>query len=273
MKTGTRRVIIAMTGLALLVAAYAVVYGAWGSINDVLLTFAGIDKIIHFLAGAAIWCVCHFALLRWKSQWSQGVRVAIAFAATAAIVVADELSQSLSSQRTVELLDPLSGLAGSVVAFAVAAHSTWLARIAWAALPLSIVGWAAYDTYERNHFYFEGILLEREARYEEAYARFQLALTAAPDNAAIYNSLSWLCLEFLQRDYDKALDWALQGVALDPDNADLIDTLGWAFYKNGQLAPALEHVARAAEIDPDHPLIRVHLELLRAEYGGAPSLR
>jgi tetratricopeptide (TPR) repeat protein len=262
-----------MTGAALLVAAYAVVYGAWGSINDVLLTFAGIDKVIHFLAGAAIWCLCHFAFSRWKPHWNTRVRSGAAFVLTAAIVVADELSQSLSAERTLEILDPISGVAGCVTAFAAVASSTWRARIALAALPLAIVGWTAHYSYERNHYYFEGILLERQNKYEEAYARFQLALTAAPNNAAIYNSLAWLCLEFLQRDYDKALDWALQGVALDSANADLLDTLGWAFYKNGQLAPALEYVTRAAELDPDHPLIREHLELLRAEYGGAPSLQ
>jgi tetratricopeptide (TPR) repeat protein len=247
--------------VALTAVAYFAIYRECKSIDHLFLSLAGIDMVVHFVVGGLIWALSRYALLRLKPGWSATARVVTAFAVTAAIVGADELSQSFSSVRTVDIVDPLSGLAGSFVA--ALAVSTWRARFVWATAPLLFVGWAVYDTHQTNHHFFEGILLEREAKYEEAYESYLLALEASPGNAQIYNSLAWVCLEFLQR-YDIALDWALQGNALNPNDSDLLDTLGWAYYKNGQLAPALELVSRAAELDPEHPIIQEHLEVLRA---------
>ena len=256
-----RAALIALTVIALTAVAYFVIYHEWRSIDYVFLNLAGIDKVVHFVVGGLIWSLSRYALSRLKPEWSAAARVVTAFAVTAAIVGADELSQSFSSVRTVDIVDPLSGLAGSFVA--ALAVSNWRARFVWATAPLLFVGWAVYETHQRNHFFFEGILLEREAKYEEAYESYLLAIEASPGNAQIYNSLAWVSLEFLQR-YDQALDWALQGNALNPNDSDLLDTLGWAYYKNGQPVPALEFVSRAAQLDPDHPIIQEHLEVLRA---------
>lgn len=268
-----RVAIIALTAMAFMMAAYIMIYSVWESIDHLFLLIPGVDKVLHFLVGALIWSLAFFALGRLKRNWSAAARVMAVFVVTLAIVAADEVSQSFSSVRTVDIVDPLSGMAGAVLAFATFAYSSWRERAVWVALPLLFVSWAVYETYQEYHLYFEGILLEREARYEEAQARYVLALEVSPNNAKIYNSVAWVSLEFLERDYDKALAWALQGVRLDPDSSDLLDTLGWAYYKNGHLELALERVSQAALLDPDHPIIREHLEVLQAEVEQARSVR
>ena len=44
-----------------------------------------------------------------------------------------------------------------------------------------------------------------------------------------------------------------------PDDASITDSLGWALYKRGRLAEAIEVLSRAAKADPTQAEIREHL--------------
>ena len=47
--------------------------------------------------------------------------------------------------------------------------------------------------------------------------------------------------------------------ALAPDDASITDSLGWALYKRGRFADAIETLQRAAAKDPQQPEIHEHL--------------
>jgi Flp pilus assembly protein TadD len=46
---------------------------------------------------------------------------------------------------------------------------------------------------------------------------------------------------------------------LAPDDASITDSLGWAQFKRGKLAEAIETLQKAAEKDPDQAEIQEHL--------------
>jgi Flp pilus assembly protein TadD len=48
-------------------------------------------------------------------------------------------------------------------------------------------------------------------------------------------------------------------VELSPKQAEILDTLGWVHYQRGQYAEAVTTLKQAADIMPQHPIVRYHL--------------
>jgi tetratricopeptide (TPR) repeat protein len=247
----------------LVVLGWTLVYVEWPTLDRLFLRFAGADKLVHFIAGAGLWAVAF-----WTQRWvlgasAQRARALIATTVTVALVFGDEYSQSFFSERTLDWMDPLSGLAG--MAFAIVCGGLFRppAGMMVAAASLCVVAFTARASYVENHYFFEGILLERAGQYEQAYERYRRGLERPHPPAGLYNNIAWLCLNALNRDYESALKWARRGVELAPEDPNVRDTLAWAYYKNGDLAAAWEHVLQAVEAAPEHAVIQDHMRIIR----------
>lgn len=96
----------------------------------------------------------------------------------------------------------------------------------------------------------------RAKRYVSAAKRYQTALAKQPDNARLLNNLAWAGHE-LKR--PEALEQAERAHELAPDNAAVMDTLGWILTQRGEGERGLELLARATELAPDAPGIRLNL--------------
>jgi Flp pilus assembly protein TadD len=57
----------------------------------------------------------------------------------------------------------------------------------------------------------------------------------------------------------QAMEYIRKAVKLKPDDGYYVDSLGWAYYRLGQLPAAVEHLERAVELKPDDPIINDHL--------------
>ena len=57
----------------------------------------------------------------------------------------------------------------------------------------------------------------------------------------------------------KALELAGKAVDLEPENPDVLDTLGWVYFKEGDLHRAVELFQQALKLNPDSPDILFHL--------------
>ena len=55
------------------------------------------------------------------------------------------------------------------------------------------------------------------------------------------------------------MDYIRKAVKLKPDDGYYIDSLGWAYYRLGNIESAVEHLERAVELRPDDPVINDHL--------------
>ena len=69
--------------------------------------------------------------------------------------------------------------------------------------------------------------------YDQAEAQFRKALAIDPQNAAVLNYLGYMLADQGQK-LPEALQMIRQAVELDPQNGAYLDSLGWAYFKTGQ---------------------------------------
>ncbi|MGD8395886.1 MAG: DUF1028 domain-containing protein [Candidatus Eiseniibacteriota bacterium] len=123
-------------------------------------------------------------------------------------------------------------------------------------------------------------LLRAHLRYaEQAGARGDSALAALEQrrvgetlrrvlarddaDASTLNALAWFTA--LAEVYlDDALEAARRAVALEPDNAEILDTLAEVHFRRGETAAAIDAARRALELEPDGPYYREQLERFEA---------
>ena len=100
--------------------------------------------------------------------------------------------------------------------------------------------------------------LDKVGRWPEAKTDLLAALAIAPDNALTLNFLGYGELE---RGEDVAAAEAMirKASALDPNDASITDSLGWALYKRGRLPEAIETLRLASAGDPAQAEINEHL--------------
>ncbi|MCL6697534.1 tetratricopeptide repeat protein [Sphingomonas sp. NSE70-1] len=100
--------------------------------------------------------------------------------------------------------------------------------------------------------------LEQADRWGEAKVELETALKLDPDNALLLNFLGYGKLE-RGEDLDTAEAMIRKASALRPDDASITDSLGWALFKRGRVDEAIETLSRAAAGDPSQAEIHEHL--------------
>lgn len=100
-----------------------------------------------------------------------------------------------------------------------------------------------------------------------AIAEFEQVIMLAPEEPLGYNNLAYIYIDsgiYLE----KAVDMAEKAVALSPGNGAFRDTLGWAYYQQGDYDSAIVELTKAVELmgEDDRPWDRalVHYHLGRA---------
>ena len=111
------------------------------------------------------------------------------------------------------------------------------------------------------------VLLQAAGRNQEALEAYEAVLQLEPENLVALNNAAWVSHELGQ---PGALSFAERAHEVGPENAAVLDTLGWILVGRGQSEQAIEILSRAAELAPQAPEIRYHLaEALAA--GGHPA--
>jgi Flp pilus assembly protein TadD len=106
---------------------------------------------------------------------------------------------------------------------------------------------------------FLASLLERQGTTGEAIQVYDLVLEKSPGNPLVANNLASLLLDHRQ---DKAsLARALELAKPLATSGDPIsmDTLGWAYYRNGDYPKAVRDLERAVATEAGNPLLQYHL--------------
>lgn len=107
-------------------------------------------------------------------------------------------------------------------------------------------------------YYSRGIANERTNRWDAAEKDFRQALKLSPDQPQVLNYLGY---SFIDQglNYDEALGMIKAAVRLRPNDAFIIDSLGWAYYKLKKYEEAVKHLERAVELRPQDPILNDHL--------------
>ena len=109
-------------------------------------------------------------------------------------------------------------------------------------------------------YYTRGIALERSHQWPRAEADFKHALQLEPDQPDVLNYLAYSWVDQgLKQHYDEATKMLERAVALRPNNAAIVDSLGWVLFRTGHYKEAVTTLEHAVELDPEDPVLLNHL--------------
>ena len=100
--------------------------------------------------------------------------------------------------------------------------------------------------------------LERSKDYERAAVVFEAMLEIDPDNAQVLNYLGYMWADQGSH-LERALTLIQRAVELDPVNGAYLDSLGWVYFRLGRFEEARTELEKAKTLVPDDPTVLEHL--------------
>ena len=107
-------------------------------------------------------------------------------------------------------------------------------------------------------YYSRGVAFERSDQWNRAEADLEHALELKPDQPLVLNYLGYSWIDRGQQ-LKRGLQMIEKAAALRPEDGYIVDSLGWAHYRLGDYAAAVEYLEKAVELVPDDPTINDHL--------------
>jgi tetratricopeptide (TPR) repeat protein len=111
-----------------------------------------------------------------------------------------------------------------------------------------------------------GSSLERGGNPAEAERVFLKLLELRPNDSGTLNYLGYMWADQGVQ-LERAKDMLEKAVARDPRNAAYLDSLGWAYFRLGQLPVAEKNLREAYRREPADPTIEEHIGDLEARQG------
>jgi tetratricopeptide (TPR) repeat protein len=114
-----------------------------------------------------------------------------------------------------------------------------------------------------------GVLYQQSKNHSNAKRVYAKALDVKPDLWQAANNLAFLLSETSEssQDLNKALQLAQSAAKVRPDDATVMDTLGWTFFKMGDMASAVQWLEKALAKEPDNPIVNFHLGMALKKAG------
>ena len=107
-------------------------------------------------------------------------------------------------------------------------------------------------------YYLRGASLEREGDWKAAQSDLRHALDLKPEDPEVLNYLGFAWADRGER-LDDAVNLLTKAVTLAPDSGAIVDSLGWAYYRQHNYPLAVKTLERAVGLDPSDPEVNDHL--------------
>jgi len=117
---------------------------------------------------------------------------------------------------------------------------------------------AGVDDGDWQIYFARAISLERTDRWEEAVPDFRKSLAINPEQADVLNYLGYTFVD-AGENIEEGFELIRKAIELDPEAGHIVDSLGWGYYKLGNYEEAVTHLERAVELEPGEPTINDHL--------------
>lgn len=108
-----------------------------------------------------------------------------------------------------------------------------------------------------NLLYTRAMIAEKRGNLAQLEQDLRFIIEREPDNAMAINALGYTLADRTDR-YEEALALIEQAYRLSPDDAAILDSLGWVNYRLGNLKEAETQLRKALERFPDHE-VAAHL--------------
>ena len=109
-----------------------------------------------------------------------------------------------------------------------------------------------------RNYYFRAACQYENGDWSQAEAAYLEALEAAPNEPQILNDLGYLWID-RGLHISRAFEMVARAVELEPEQGNIVDSLGWAHYRLGHYDVAVNELERAAALDPGNATINYHL--------------
>lgn len=117
---------------------------------------------------------------------------------------------------------------------------------------------AAGQADDWRHYYYRAACLYGADDWSQAEAAYLEALEVAPNEPQILNDLGYLWIDH-GVNISRAFEMVSRAAELEPEQGNIIDSLGWAHYRLGHYDAAVSELERAAALDPGNATINYHL--------------
>ena len=106
--------------------------------------------------------------------------------------------------------------------------------------------------------FLRGSTYERQKKYDQAEEVFRKVLATDPQNAAVLNYLGYMLADRGVK-LDEALIMIKKAVELEPANGAYLDSLGWAYFRLGKYELAEDNLMKASQRMGTDPTVQDHL--------------
>jgi tetratricopeptide (TPR) repeat protein len=103
-----------------------------------------------------------------------------------------------------------------------------------------------------------------QKQYKNAVELYEKSLEIDSNNATAMNSMGFILAD-TGMDVMRALRLCRKAVDARPHSAAYLDSLGWAYYKSGEVVEARTWLRRALEVAPNEPEIQKHFKIVTGE--------
>lgn len=138
---------------------------------------------------------------------------------------------------------------------------TEMAKVVDAAEKLSV----SNEEKEVIHF-MRGAMLEKQKKHDQSEAEFRKLLVLNPNSASALNYLGYMLADRNVR-VNEAVEMIRKAVDQEPNNGAYLDSLGWAYFRQGKLEEAEKYLKMALERTGKDPTIHDHLGDVYAKQG------
>ncbi|PIE57475.1 MAG: hypothetical protein CSA33_08305 [Desulfobulbus propionicus] len=118
--------------------------------------------------------------------------------------------------------------------------------------------------------YEYGLFFDSRGDREAAIEIMQKVITLNPDNVGALNYIGYSWAD-ASTNLDQALSFIQKAVSLRPNNGYIRDSLGWVYFKMGEIDRAVTELEKAVELVPEDATIREHLGDAYLEKGMLPQ--
>ena len=107
-------------------------------------------------------------------------------------------------------------------------------------------------------WFLRGAIAERQKKFEEAEEQFKRVLAVEPHESSTLNYYGYMLADRGVR-LDEAVTLIQRALAEEPYNGAFLDSLGWAYFKQGKLELARTQLEKARSRTAHDPTVREHL--------------
>ena len=217
------------------------------------LGFKDADQIYIYLAQAAEKLKQDDVAISWYNKVQAGSHYL-----EAQIDLANIVARTQSVDKAIEVLDAIDDLNTEQQIIVIQSEASMLAKAKRNQDSFDLLDKAVKNLPNTPELVYDyALAAERVEKFDVMEAELRKTISAKPDFAAAYNALGY---SFADRNIrlDEAINLIEKALSLNPNDHYMLDSLGWAHYRKGNLDKAIDYLQRAYQINQD-PEIAAHL--------------